>query len=150
MVTSEGTSLKNWTVDTRHYWIESLRIFLGLLIVYKGCYFVQNLELIYEHIEATTNLDAFVVAHYVVFAHLLGGVMIIAGLLTRLAVIFQIPIVLVGAWYFSGAGGTFFGPTTELEYSLLILMLLIVFLFYGAGKWSIDHRIMRKREEELG
>lgn len=86
MITSEGTSLKNWAVDKRHYWIESLRIFLGLLLLYKGCYFVQNLEMIYQHIEVTSNLDAFVVAHYVVFAHLLGGVMIIVGLLTRLAV----------------------------------------------------------------
>ena len=148
MITSEGTSLKNWAVDTRHYWIESLRIFLGLLLVYKGWYFVQNLELIYAHIEATTNLDTFVTVHYVTFAHLLGGVMIIAGLLTRLAVIFQLPIVLAGAWYFSGEGSTFFGPTTELEYSLLILILLLVFLFYGSGKWSVDHRIMRSKEDE--
>ncbi len=148
MITSEGTSWKNWAVDTRHYWIESLRIFLGFLLVYKGWYFVQNLDLIYEHIEATTTLDTFVTVHYVVFAHLLGGVMIIVGILTRLAIIFQIPIVIVGAWYFSGEGSTFFGPTTELEYSLLILMLLIVFLFYGAGKWSVDHRIMRNKEAE--
>lgn len=147
MIASISTSLNQWAVENRHHWIESLRIFLGLLLVYKGYYFVENLEIIYEHIEDTTTLDAFVVAHYVVFAHLLGGLMIVFGILTRLAIFVQIPIVIVGAYYFSGAGGTFFGPTTEMEYSLLILMLLIVYLFYGAGKWSIDHRIMRRKLE---
>lgn len=147
MIISVSTSLNNWAVENRHYWIESLRIFLGLLLVYKGWYFVQNLESIYQHIETSTTLDAFVVSHYVVFANLAGGLMIVFGLLTRLAIIVQIPIVIIGAHYFSGTGSTFFGPTTELEYSLLILMLLIVFLFYGSGKWSLDHRIMRKKEE---
>ncbi len=140
-------TLNQRIVEKRHYWIEGLRIFLGALLVYKGYYFVENLTLLYDYIDATMPLNAFVVSHYVVFAHLGGGLMIIFGMLTRIAVLAQMPIVLLGAIYYSGQGSTFFGPTTELEYSLLIFVLLIVFFFYGSGKCSVDHYILRRKEE---
>ncbi len=148
MATYSITSLNQTIVEHRHYWIEGLRIFLGLLLIYKGYYFVENLEDIYHYIDENYRLSAFVISHYVVFAHLAGGVMIVFGILTRIGGFVQIPIVIIGAIYFTGEGGTFFGPTTELEYSLLILALLIVFLFYGSGKWSVDHCVLRKKESD--
>ena len=36
---------------------------------------------------------------------------------------------------------------SRFEYSLVVLVLLLVFLVYGGGKWSADHRISRKRED---
>ena len=148
MTATASTTLNQQIVEKRHYWIEGLRVFLGLLLIYKGYYFVENLALIYDYIDETMPLSAFVVSHYVVFAHLAGGLMIIFGMLTRIAVFAQMPIVILGAIYYTGQGSTFFGPTAELEYSLLVLVLLIVFFFYGSGKCSVDHYILRKNQEE--
>jgi len=147
MTATASPTLNQRIVEKRHYWIEGLRIFLGTLLFYKGFYFIQNLALVYDYIDATMPVNAFVVSHYVVFAHLAGGLMIIFGMLTRIAVLAQMPIVLLGAIYYSGQGSTFFGPTTELEYSALIFVLLIVFFFYGSGKCSVDHYILRRKQE---
>ena len=147
MTATAHPPLNQRIVEKRHYWIEGLRIFLGALLIYKGYYFVENLEAIYDYIDETMPMSAFVVSHYVVFAHLAGGLMIFFGMLTRIAVLAQMPIVILGAIYFTGQGSTFFGPTAELEYSLLVLVLLIVFFFYGAGKCSVDHFILRKKQE---
>lgn len=148
MTATASSTLNQRIVEKRHYWIEGLRIFLGALLLYKGYYFVENLALLYDYIDDTMPVNAFMVSHYVVFAHLAGGLMIVFGMLTRIAVLAQMPIVLLGAIYYSGQGSTFFGPTTELEYSLLIFVLLVVFFFYGSGKCSVDHYILRRKQDE--
>lgn len=75
--------------------------------------------------------------------------MIIFGILTRLAILAQMPIVIIGVLYFSGEGSFYYGPTAELEYSLLMLVLLVVFFFYGSGKLSVDHWILRRHLENV-
>jgi len=146
MGTFRRLTLNEYFAAYRHYWIEGLRIFLGLLLIYKGYYFVEHLEAIYRFIEETMPISAFIVAHYVVFAHLAGGAMIVFGILTRIAIIAQIPIVIIGAYYYSDGGSILFGTTTELEYSMLLLILLVVFFFYGSGKWSVDHWVLRRQD----
>lgn len=138
-------SINAYLVETRHYWIEALRIFLGGLLFYKGYYFVENLSEIYEIIEQQMRISPFIAAHYVVGAHLVGGLMLMAGMLTRLAAAVQIPV-LLGAVFFVHGREVILGANTEFEYALLILILLIVFSFYGAGKWSADHHIIRRKE----
>lgn len=135
----------NFLVDTRHYWIEFLRIVLGGLLFAKGYYFVENLSEIYDLIEANLPVSPFIAAHYVVAAHLVGGLMLIFGLLTRIATAIQIPV-LVGALAFVHAREAVLGPQESFEYALLILILLLVFFFYGGGKWSADHFIIRKKQ----
>lgn len=137
-------SASNVRVETRHYWIEALRIFTGGLLFYKGFYFVENISEIYAMIEQDTVVPAFVLAHYVVGAHLVGGLMLMFGLLTRLAAAIQIPI-LLGAVLFVHGRQAILGGSNELEYALLMLVLLIIFFFYGSGKWSVDHRVIRRK-----
>lgn len=146
MAQTTENSNTGWWVKYRHYWIEMLRIYLGCLLFYKGYYFVENISEIGNLIEQTLPVSPFLLAHYVVFAHLIGGLLIIFGLLTRFAVFLQIPI-LAGAVFFVH-GGIFFGTSTDVEYTLLVLILLIVFFFYGSGKLSIDHRLMRKKQND--
>jgi putative oxidoreductase len=85
------------------------------------------------------------VAHYVVFAHLLGGPLIAFGLLTRIMCLIQLPILLgavimVNSKEFSSAG-----TKLELEISVAILIGLVVFMIFGAGKFSIDEK--RRKEK---
>jgi len=140
--------LTRWLTEKRHYSIEILRIMLGLIMCYKGYFFVENISEFYQMIEDDLQLNSFIVAHYVVGAHLVGGLMLILGLITRLASAIQIPV-LMGAVFYANARTIFLAGDTELEYSLLVLVLLIVFFFYGGGKWSIDHRIIRYKELKL-
>lgn len=133
-------------VEYRHHSIEVLRIFLGALLFYKGYYFVENIPEIYVMIEERIQISPFIIAHYVVAAHLVGGIMLTIGLITRVAVVVQIPI-LIGAVFVVHAREIFLVTATELEYSILVLVLLIVFFFYGGGKWSVDHHIIRRKAE---
>ena len=73
--------------------------------------------------------------HYVAFAHLIGGILIAVGLLTRWAIIVQLPIIL-GAIAINFIG--VMQPGRLLEASI-VLILSLFFLFYGSGKHSMDY-----------
>ena len=75
--------------------------------------------------------------HYVVFAHLMGGILLAPGTLTRLACLMQIPV-LLGAIIFINTSSGFWRPFSELGLSILVLALLIYFLIAGNGPWSVD------------
>lgn len=143
--TSDNPNLP-WLVKHRHYSIEALRIFLGGLLFFKGYVFVENISEIYDVIEESMQISSFVVSHYVVVAHLIGGLMLAFGLLTRIAVVLQLPV-LLGAVFFVHMRDIFMVTASELEYSILVLVLLIVFFFYGGGKLSMDHFMIRKKEK---
>lgn len=137
-----------WMEGYRHICIEILRMFLGGLIFYKGYYFIENISEIYATIEETMQISAYIVAHYVVLAHLVGGIMLIMGLLTRLAAFIQLPV-LLGAVIFVHRGEFLLGAGTNLEYALLILVLLTVFFFYGGGRLSLDYWLLRRKEKAV-
>ena len=86
-------------------------------------------------------------AHYVIFAHLLGGPLIAFGLVTRIMCAIQLPLLvgavaLVNFKEFQSAGSRL-----ELEISIIVLIGLIVFMIFGAGKFSIDEK--RRQEKAM-
>ncbi|WP_026950552.1 DoxX family protein [Algoriphagus mannitolivorans] len=135
------TKIEHWG-DTHHpKWIDILRIALGLVILYKGILFISNTNALLQLMEnADLQFVNLGVAHYVAFAHLMGGFLIAIGLVTRFAIIFQIPI-LLGAVFLVNVQQGFLSVANNLEFglSLVVLILLIVFLIMGSGKWSVDH-----------
>jgi len=76
--------------------------------------------------------------YYIVFAHLVGGIFIIVGLLTRAAVLIQVPV-LAGAALFINPGEHGFALNGEFALSLLVLCMLFYFLFKGPGEISMDN-----------
>ena len=76
-------------------------------------------------------------------AHLLGGILIIAGLFTRLMCLLQIPV-LVGAVFFINMKNGVFTGNSEFEFSIIILLLLIVFFIEGGGPLSLDSYFKKK------
>jgi putative oxidoreductase len=134
------TRIEHWA-DTHHpRWIDYIRIALGLFIFFKGVMFISNTEAL---MGMMTTIDiGFVnmaLAHYVAFAHLVGGLMIAMGLLTRFAIVFQLPILFFAVFFVNIQQG-FLSVSNNLEFeiSLVTFILLIVFLIYGSGKLSID------------
>jgi putative oxidoreductase len=113
------------------------------LILIKGIAFTSDTEalrdwMIRNSTFAFSGLMAMVVVHTVALAHLVGGALIAMGLVTRLAVVVQIPI-LLGAVFFVNLTQGFSPLNSELWLSILVLMLLIFFWIAGSGPYSVDH-----------
>lgn len=129
--------------ETHHpAWLDPLRMVLGLILFIKGIFFIRDLEAIEQLVmQANFEFYPFIIAHYVAFAHLVGGLMIAMGLLTRVAIIFQLPV-LIGAVFFVNASRNYYSMESEFLLAIVVLILLIVFLVVGSGKYSLD-RYMR-------
>ena len=76
------------------------------------------------------------IGHLIVFAHILGGIFLTLGVLTRFACLIQIPI-LLGAVFLINMPGDAMKPYSELLISIVVLLLLIYFLIAGNGPLSV-------------
>ncbi len=132
-------NLNKWA--NRHssnYIIDIFRITLGIFLFMKGLRFMNDTNLILEVLGTNSSfMSDMIVVHYVSMVHLIGGVLIIFGLLTRWSVLAQIPIV-IGALLVNFIGE--FSAANTLQASV-ILITLLVFLIIGAGKHSADYSL---------
>jgi uncharacterized membrane protein YphA (DoxX/SURF4 family) len=158
-----------WSVD--HYWhrrtsafrkrldgvyshqekvFDLLRMYLGIGLFVRGVLFLSDSSAFIAMMDPTASpwLTSVVLIHYVALAHLFGGAMMAVGLITRVAALVQIPI-LVGAVSLVHFQGGLLAPSQSLEFSVLVLVLLVIVFLYGSGKWSADYYLfVRKSEEE--
>lgn len=136
------TNIEGWGNSHRPGWLDIFRILLGLFITFKGIEFMANMDWLEAAAGgATQAFTGASIAHYVVFAHMLGGPLITVGLFTRAMCAIQVPI-LLGAIILVNAPKGFLsvGNHMELEVSLAVLIGTIVFMIFGAGKFSIDEK----------
>lgn len=136
------SKIEGWGNAHRPGWLDFLRIMLGIFITYKGFDFMFHIESLQITTEGMGMMfSGAALAHYVIFAHALGGPLIIFGLFTRIVSAIQVPV-LVGAIIFVNypSGFLSIGNHMELEISLVVLAGLIVFMIYGAGKFSVDEK----------
>jgi len=130
--------LNKWANAHTYYSLDIIRIGLGGFIFYKGLYFMSNTLLLADLIEPLKNyVGEIILLHYVVPAHLIGGLLIIIGLLTRWALVAQIPV-LIGAVLVNLLGEM---NTLNIITASIILLLSIFFLIYGSGKHSVDYNL---------
>lgn len=126
--------------DTHHpKWLDLIRIVLGAFLFYKGIDFLQNSSTITGPLSTKTsfgNFSIIVLTHYVVFAHILGGIMLVLGFFTRFACLIQIPI-MIGAIFFISFASDILKPYNELFISIIVLLLLFYFMVVGNGPWAI-------------
>jgi len=125
----------------RHHprWMDIVRIALGGFLVYKAVDFLNNMSDLVSLMSQNTSFGSFayiLAGHYVVFAHLLGGILLIFGVLTRFACVIQIPV-LIGAIFFVGTNKEMLRPYSELLVSIVVLLLLVYFLIAGNGPLSV-------------
>ena len=129
-------SLNKWANRHTYLPLDLLRIALGAFLFVKGLTFMGNTQILIDLIKPFQNLGGSMIAiHYVAPAHLIGGLLIIFGLLTRWAIIAQLPII-IGAVIIN-FGDNF--ETTDLIIAIVTLLLCIFFLLYGSGKRSADY-----------
>lgn len=118
--------------------IGTVRIFLGMFLMIKGISFASDTSRLTELVSGLKfDLWSVMGVHYVAFTHIVGGLLISFGLLTRLSRILQIPI-LLGAVFFVNLRNGFSYLNSELWLSILALLLVIVFSVINPGKFSAD------------
>jgi uncharacterized membrane protein YphA (DoxX/SURF4 family) len=131
--------MEHWG-DTHHpLWLDIVRIALGAFLCYKGVEYLYNMGDMLSLITTKMGFGSFssmMMSNYIAFAHLLGGILLILGVLTRFACLIQIPI-LLGAIFFINLSPELYRPFSELLLSIAVLLLLILFLVVGNGRWSL-------------
>lgn len=128
-------SLNKWANAHTYYPLDLARIFLGAFLFYKGIDFMGNTGILMDLLKPINSMvDGMVLVHYVAPAHFVGGILIVFGLLTRWAIVAQLPILVVAILI------NFLGVmnTSNLLVAIAILVLCIFFLIYGSGKHSVD------------
>jgi putative oxidoreductase len=131
-----------WADSHRELWLDCVRIYLGLGLFARGLLLITNTSTGYfvdmlQHSGRTWLMNG-ALLHYVMLAHFIGGALLTIGFLTRLAAALQIPI-LFGAVFLVHRQDGLFALGQSLEFSALVLFLLVIFTISGAGKLSLDY-----------
>ncbi|WP_264521596.1 DoxX family protein [Flavobacterium sp. N1994] len=128
--------LNKWANSHSTLWFDAGRITLGLFLIYKGGYFISNNRGFEDVIAPISNfLGGMLTFHYIAAAHIMGGIMITFGLLTRWALIAQLPI-LIGAVLLNFIGEM---NVMNLLIATITLGFSIFYTIYGSGKHSADY-----------
>jgi uncharacterized membrane protein YphA (DoxX/SURF4 family) len=128
--------MEHWG-DTHHpQWLDILRIALGVFLCYKGVEFLTNMSDMLALMTTRMSFGSFtsvLMSNYISFAHILGGILLILGVLTRFACILQIPI-MIGAIFFIRTSPDMYRPFSQMLLAILVLLLLVLFLIVGNGR----------------
>lgn len=131
--------LNQWSIKHHPRWLVVLRVIPGLCLILKGIQFIRNTAVLEQLISQTAiSPSLFWLTIFIPWLHLLGGSMIIAGLFTRLSAALQIPI-LFGAVFFVNSKQGIFSGESGLIFSILVLLMLLLFFVEGGGPLSLDN-----------
>ena len=139
-------SIAAWGDEHHPKWLDVLRVMLGILLFAKGLSFIMNKELVAEVLKAN-NFDFLpvLVMHYVIIFQMAHSVLIAIGLITRIAILAQLPIV-VGALLLLWTREEFSVFSSDIWLAVLIVFLLVFFFIYGPGTFSVDNYLKRAKE----
>ena len=141
--------LEYWGEAHHPKYMDIVRIAFGIFLCIKGIEFANNSAILTETMENKLVVNPFLFSlmiQYVIFGHIIGGFLIAAGLLTRLACVLQIPI-LLGALIF--VQWNVLQHFSEFFLALLTLILLCYFMIIGSGPWSLDKALFKNEAEKL-
>lgn len=156
--------IENWA--SLHYpaWFDFVRMGLGVFLFVKGFIVLSQIESVQTFIAninalngSNVNWNAQLLVQFIAYMHIIGGLFIALGFLTRIAIFFQIPILLgavlltmpgirMDANNNTAQGGINFvwseialsTSTFEWWTALFTLILLISSFIIGSGPWSVD------------
>lgn len=128
--------LNKWANSHTYFTLDLVRIALGVFLFVKGVHFITNIQYLVDLISPIDKIGGgMFLIHYIMPAHMIGGIMIAFGLLTRWAIIAQLPI-LIGAVLVNFTSQM---HTESLLLALATLGVCLFFLVYGSGKNSADY-----------
>ncbi|WP_299754777.1 DoxX family protein [uncultured Pontibacter sp.] len=125
-------------------WMDSLRILLGLFLFTKGILFLEhNTDVFYIFSQSQEFISVEKASLFTSAVHITGGLMITVGLLTRFAILLQIPVLMGAMLIVNPQRGLHLG-NTELWLSVVVLGLLLFFMVVGPGRYSVDNKVLRQ------
>ena len=118
-----------------------IRIFLGVALFIRGIILASDPAVI----TTLAGEDKIYWWYsYITIAHLIGGLSLALGLLTRLGSLLQIPV-LFGAVFLVHLKQGLLSVGQSLELSVLVLVLLIIYFVFGSGAISVDNSLKKKK-----
>ena len=144
------SNIRSWAETHQDLFLDLVRIYLGVALFIKGIWFIMNRGELLGLLQSSGDLFIApgTIAHYIIPAHLVGGLLLALGLLTRFAAILQIPILLGAVFYVYTPRVFSLEPRQSLELAALVLFLLILIAAFGAGRFSLDNWLTRRTEPE--
>lgn len=122
------------------------RVVLGGALFIKGVDFIRNKVVLRQVISGTDVLEKLSILEAVIpWIHILGGLLILIGLYTRIVIFIQIPLV-VGAIIFLYNTRSASFNSTEMIFAVIILILLLFYLKFGDGFYSWKNLIRNERD----
>ncbi len=125
--------LKN-VIITDTFFIDLIRIVFGFFLFYKGVSFVIDTSPLHDALHNYLHDSDTIAIHYISFAHITGGILIIIGLLTKWSILAQLPFLL---------GGVLLNIFVEFDFvnfalAFLACIVCVLYFIYGSGKYSAD------------
>ena len=128
----------NWVGDHRRELLDLIRIYLGIGLVIKGIFYLQNPALM-----GTAGAPGWIgtAAAWAPYIHIVGGLLLALGVFTRLAAIVQMLVVFTALFFVHlPKMGQSMQAREAVEFSALVLFLLAIIAVVGAGPLSVAER----------
>jgi uncharacterized membrane protein YphA (DoxX/SURF4 family) len=132
--------------------LDLVRMYLGIGLIIKAVFFMNHSDYLLHQMDTMGSMwfAPAIMVHYVILAHLMGGICLTLGLLTRSAAIVQLPILVSALFYVHLPQMVASVEARQsAEFAGLVLFLLALISVYGAGRWSVDHWLGKREFEKL-
>ena len=134
--------------------MDLLRIYVGIALMFKGIYFIANLNVIESKLAGPLPDWQTFVSWCVVFAHVVGGAALALGFVTRVAAGVNALVLLgaVGVHVFGDTTsfGSLFTTNVEFQLTLFVFFTLALLVWRGSGPFSLDRMLKWEPAPEAG
>ncbi|HWA05447.1 MAG TPA: DoxX family protein [Ignavibacteria bacterium] len=135
-----------WSEKHHPLWLDFFRVLLGTVLVWQALFFLANKNAVVQVVDQYGfGFYTMTAAHAIIGIHLVGGVLIFFGLLTRFAAAIQLPVLLCNIIFVVIPKG-FMSIRPEAELTVIVFALVILFLFEGSGHFSLDNYLKTHNE----
>ncbi len=133
--------LNAWVAKQTDWLFDLIRIYLGIGLFVKAIYFINHKEYLFNLLNGAGHdwYAEAIIIHYVILAHLAGGFCMTLGILTRFAALVQIPVLAGAVFLVHLPQMKGIDPRQNLEFSALVLFLLILIFIRGGGPLALDN-----------
>lgn len=126
--------LDSWAQSHFDYFLDAVRIYLGVGLILKGISFLTHHELL----TALNGTSLSSLAPIVPYIHIVGGALLAIGFLPRLAALVNIPVLLAAVFMVHTPELHTLRGREGFEFSALVLFLLCVIAVRGAGSLTVS------------
>ncbi len=138
------TNIPKFQAIYHSFFYDLFRAIVGIVLLVEGIKFAGNSSMLYGIVEnSRVGGLAFILEHHVIFTLIVGGLFIAIGLLTRIAVIFEL-LIFLGVLINPHAEFGLFSVYGNFAFSLIITLVLIFIFIAGSGQFSADKYFKRK------